>query len=278
MSAIDKMYVDALQEILKTTPHIDAKQAMTASVEYFYDKLVKPSDQALITLAFTKNLTQEKLDEFLKDFDIECAGGNKALLLSYVMKAHPDLKFNEYSGPRLQGLLNFYRFANLSLIAHYTKIGKELNAHGIIPLIMKGGAMKYLRPELSRAMGDIDVLIQAQNYRSAVKIAIGLGYDYEDNGHSVDLHEKGNEAGILDIHQWVDMSSKYDKKFMKKIFGRAEKKKVFGVETYVPCVEDLVFLGLVNMVKNIREKTSLKGILYTLFDFEYLTHLKPDFN
>ncbi|HCU58476.1 MAG TPA: hypothetical protein DIC64_00665 [Alphaproteobacteria bacterium] len=279
MSATDKMYVDAMQQIMKHTPHIDVKEVLNAQVQYFYDKLVKPIDQALMTLAWDKNLSQAKLDAFLKDFDIECVGGDKALLLSYVMKAHPDLKFDTYNGPRLAGLLKFHRFANLDLIAHYTKIGKELNKKGVVPLIMKGGAMKFLRPDLPRAMGDIDILVKrGEDFKKAMQVATDMGFDMDDNGHSVDLHEKGSEAGLLDIHQWVDMRSDYNVKFMDEIFERAEKKKVFGVETYVPCAEDMVFLGLVNMVKNIREKTSLKGILYTLFDFEFLTHSKPDFD
>ena len=279
MIVAEKLYVDALQEILKTKPHIDAKGLMAASAQYFYDKLVKKGDQALMSLSFAKDLNQEKLDAFLKDFDIECVGNDKALLLSYVMKAHPDLTFDAYNGPRLSGLLTFYRFANLKLVAQYTQIGKELNAAGIVPLVMKGGAMKYLRPELSRAMSDIDILVHmGEEYKKSKQIAVDMGYDYEDNGHSIDLHEKGSMAGLLDIHQWVEMNSDYDKQFMNTIFDRAQKQKVFNVESYIPCAEDLVFLGLVNMVKNIREKTSLKGILYTLFDFEFLTQSKSDFN
>ena len=139
--------------------------------------------------------------------------------------------------------------------------------------------MKYLRPELSRAMSDIDILVHmGEEYKKSKQIAVDMGYDYEDNGHSIDLHEKGSMAGLLDIHQWVEMNSDYDKQFMNTIFDRAQKQKVFNVESYIPCAEDLVFLGLVNMVKNIREKTSLKGILYTLFDFEFLTQSKSDFN
>jgi len=279
MSATDKMYVDAMQQILKTTPHINAKDLIEASVNYFYDNLVKPSDQALMTLAWDRGLTQGQLDDFLKNFDIESVGSEKALLLSYVMKAHPELKFDAYTGPRLEGLLKFYRFKNLNLMSHYIQIGKELNKHGVIPLIMKGGAMKYLRPDLSRAMSDVDILVKrGQAYKKAIQVAKDMGFDLEIQEHSADLHEKGKEAGLLDIHQWIDMRSNYHKNFMDEIFERAERKKVFGVDSYVPSNEDMVFLGLVNMVKNIREKTSLKGVLYTLFDFEFLTHSKTDFD
>ncbi len=47
----------------------------------------------------------------------------------------------------------------MKTIAHYTKIGKALNKNGIEPLILKGGAMKYLRQELPRVMNDIDIVI-----------------------------------------------------------------------------------------------------------------------
>ena len=278
MRADQNQFINAQDEVM-ITKDMTVADAIKASVDYYYKSLVSAKDQKLLDLAFNSNISQEDLDKFLSDWDIEAAGSAKALLLSYVMKSHPELKFNEYTGPRLKGVFNFFRFSNLTLLSNYTKIGHELNKNGIIPMIIKGGVMKYLRPELSRTMGDIDILVFGEDeYEKSKKIALDLGYEYEDNGHSIDLHTPGKQDGICDIHQYIDVESEYDKNFLRKFKDRAIKKTVFGVETYVPCPEDIFFINMLNMIKNIHKNTSVHGILYALFDFEYLKNSKPDFN
>lgn len=273
----EKLYLEALEDILSKNKSLDPDMIMGGFADFFYHKTVTENDQNLISLTFKSELSQATLDDFLKKWDIECAGSEKSLLLAYVMKMHSDLKFNDYTAPRLKGLLNFFRFKNLKLIAHYTKIGAALNHHGIIPMILKGGAMKYLRPDLPRAMGDIDILVRTpKEYQLAQKIVKEMGYEFEDNHHSVDLHLPGSEEGILDIHQYIEMGSEFEKKILPDLFKRAKMEKVFGVDTYVPCPEDMVFICLVNMVKNLREKTSLNGILYNLFDLHFF--FKSPFN
>lgn len=265
-----KLYLEALEHILSTNKHCDADFIMAGFADYFYKKMVTDSDKKILGLAFDSQLNQSMIDSFLKTWDIEVAGSTKALLLAYVMKLHPELKFDSYTEPRLKGLLRFFRFQNLELISHYTKIVSALNQQGIIPMILKGGAMKYLRPDFPRVMGDIDILVRTKKeYLLAQKIVQKMGYEIEDNTHSVDLHLPNSKVGILDIHRYVDLGSPFEKNFSTGLFSRAQKKKVFATDTLVPCIEDMLFICLVNMVKNLREKTSVNGILYNLFDLEF---------
>ena len=279
MSGDHELFIDAYKAAL-SKKNITAVDAIKASVDYYYNKLVSENDQSLLDMTFQNNLTQEKLDKFLSKWDIEAEGSDRALLLSYIMKRHPTLTFNEYTGPRLKGLLNFYKFSNLSLISHYSKIVGALNEHGIVPMIMKGGVMKYLRPELARNMGDIDILIfDDKDYEKSKQIVLDLGYKYDEQPHSIDLHVPGSDAGVLDIHTYIDIESSYDKdKILNNFRKRATKTTVFGTQTYVPCAEDILFISMVNLVKNIRYKTSIRGVLFTLFDFEYLQNSKPHFD
>ncbi len=279
MGIDNKLFVNAYQHALDNA-NFTAVDAIKTSVDYYYDHLVSKNDQDLLNLAFCENITQKQLDDFLSTWDIEAEGGAKALLLAYVMKHHPDLTFNEYTGPRLKGVLNFHRFENLSLVSHYTKIVHELNKNNIIPMIMKGGAMKHLRPELPRHMGDIDILIFGDaDFQKAKKIITDMGYEYEDNKHSIDLHTPGSKAGVLDIHRFIEIESKYNRgKLVREFKKRARLTNIFGTKTYLPCVEDILFISMVNLVKNIRNNTSIQGILFTLFDFEYLEHCTPDFD
>lgn len=251
-------------------------------IDNFIQELITQDDKMLLKMAFSENPSQEELNDFLKKCDIEVMGGNKALLLSYLMKMHSELKFSGYEGPRLAGLLNFFRFHNIKIIAHFKKIGKALNNSNIPLMILKGGAIKYLRPELSRVMGDIDILVGWNDYPKVGAIAKSLGYEfYEQNldkSHSIDLHEKGSVEGTVDVHRYIYMGTGVEEKIVEDLFKRATLQNVFGVKTLVPSYEDLMFLALVNLAKNLRENTSSAGILFTLFDCKFLSETKPDFN
>jgi hypothetical protein len=250
-------------------------------VDYFYKELVSKEDQKLLNITFAKKIEQSDLDEFLKDWDIEKFGERKSMMLSYVMKTNPELQFSNYEKPRLEGLLKFHRFHNLKLISHYSKIVRALNLENIFPMILKGGAMKHIRPDLSRAMGDIDILLSSEEeFLRACEISKNLGYIFKkfEGDHSVDLHLPNSTEGTVDIHRYLYLETDYDKIFLKDLFARATKEKVFGTETFLPCFEDLLFLGMINLARNLHQKTSIEGILYSLFDFKYLSETKPDFN
>ena len=169
-------------------------------IDSYKHNLLTDNDLKLLGLIFSDNPTQEELDTFLKDYDIEVAGGYKALMLSYFMRMYPELNFSKYETPRLKGLFNFYRFQNMKLMSYFIKIGKIFNEHNIPMLILKGFAMKYLRQDLSRAMGDIDILVPENKYIEAIKICKKLGYRLDIFVHSIDIHEPSSDAGIMDIH------------------------------------------------------------------------------
>lgn len=250
-----------------------------ALIENFFNEILYPTDKALLQLAFSKNPTQQDLDTLLKDFDIEVKGGAKSLMLSYFMKRHPELNFTSYEGPRLKGLLNFFRFKNLKTISHFTKIGRELNKAGITPMLLKGGAMKFLRQDLPRVMSDIDILVPEKDLMKCAKLAEPLGYWWEKvDIHAIDLHPAGSEEGALDVHKFIYMESGHEKELLKGLYKRAHNIVAFGVNALIPSNEDLLFISLVNLARNLRNKTSQAGLLYTLFDCKFLMESKPDFD
>lgn len=275
-----QLYKRNITNTVIKSPTTNTNDIVSDLVNKFYSEIVKPDDQKLFDIAFSKNPTQEDLNKFLKTWDIEVYGSGKSLMLSYLMKMHPSLKFSEYEAPRLAGLLNYFRFSNLNIIAHFTKVGKAINEVGIIPMILKGGAMKYIRPELPRVMGDIDILTIGKDFNTACEISKKLGYIFgkESTSHSVDLHTTQSNAGTVDIHRFLDFETDYNKDFLQDLYKRASKAKIFGVDCYLPCYEDMVFVALTNMAKNLYRNTSSQGMLYTLFDCKYLMQNKPDFN
>lgn len=250
-------------------------------VEKLQREVIGPVDRKLIEYAFEKHPTQERLDELLAVWDIEVAGAGKAMALAYVKNEHPELRFNAYTGPRLAGLFSRTRFANLQLVSHYGRIGRALNAAGVVPLLVKGGAMKHLRPDRPRIMGDFDVLVRDEGqFAKACEIVKSLGYVVGDENevHSKDFKEPVNGTGVLDVHRYLDFGKPCGAEFTQRLFSRAAKVRAFGVETFVPRAEDLAFIVLTNLSKNLRNTTSVPSIVNAAFDVAYLAQSKPDFS
>lgn len=249
-------------------------------VKYFCKFYIGEKEEKLIKLVLKDDVSQKDFDEFISDWDIEEKGGDKALLLSYFFKTHPNLEYSEYIEPRLNGLLRYYRFRNLELISHFKKVCSRLKKENIDILIIKGGVMKHYRPEFPRVMGDIDILLRSyEDYERAKVIVEELGYNYNEYAHSIDLHLKNPYAGILDIHHRISMISNYADKITKDLFDRAKTDKVYGIEgIYTPTYEDIVFISLVNLAKNMMQNTSVPSMVHTIFDCIFLTKSKPDFN
>ncbi len=267
-----------IEEINKSG-YLNKKISITdALIENFYNEILAEEEKELLNLTFEANPIQEDLDKLLSKWDIEKKEASKSLMLAYFIKRHPNLKFTKYEEPRLKGLLNFFRFRNLKTIAHYTKIGKALNKNGIEPLILKGGAMKYLRQELPRVMNDIDIVIPEKDFMKCADIISNLGYTYEKiDIHSIDFHDENGE-GTVDLHKFVYMGSGHEKNFVEGLFKRARYETVFGVKSLIPSSEDMMFIALVNLAKNLRDKTSQAGILYTVYDCKFFLETTPDFN
>ena len=248
-------------------------------LKLYRDKYITPSDTKLLNLFFKKDVTQDDLDNFLEVWDIEKEGGHKALMLSYFMKLHPEFTYSSYIEPRLNGILKYYRFKNLSLVSHYKKICTAIKQAGIEFLVLKGGALKYYNPEFPRIMGDIDILVPPKDYEKAKKIALSFGYKYTEHEHSIDLQDPQTDLTLLDIHYKFNMHTATDDSITEDIFKRAKRENVFGIDgVYVPCVEDMLFLLLVNLNKNMAQYSSFPSILYSIIDSKYLINLKPDFD
>jgi hypothetical protein len=241
----------------------------------FYTDLVKTEDQSFLDLIFSENPSQKALDELLQIWDIEAKGSTSSLMLSYLMKEHPELKFNDYEAPRLKGLIDFHKFSNLKTLSYFSKVGKELNKAGITPMILKGAAIKALRPELARPMADVDFLVRTNEYEQAIEIARKCGFDGSCARHSIDMtHRDG--VGALDIHNFIkmdDLGAKQAAKFADRLnagfYSRAKNINAFGVNCLIPSNEDLMFITLTNLGKNLTAKQSVRNILFALFDLKY---------
>jgi len=241
---------------------------------------IKNNDKKLYNIILRKEVSQEAFDNFIKDWDIEEEGGMKALLLSYFMKTHPELRYPEYIEPRLKGILQFYRFKNLKLISHFIRICNKLKSENIDIMIIKGGAIKHYRKDLPRIMGDIDIIVRNKDdYDKSKEIIKELGYTYKEYGHSLDIHEGNSLEGILDIHHGIHMVTDNESFFKQDLFKRAHLDEVFNIkDIYVPCIEDMMFLTLINLSQNLLKNTSYGSKLHSAIDCMFFTEYKQNFD
>ncbi|MDR2726961.1 MAG: glycosyltransferase, partial [Deltaproteobacteria bacterium] len=186
------------------SPGTSSQTGMERIIAKMCRQYVSPADRALLDTVFAAEPTQAMLDECLRVCDIEEIGAHKSLMFSYLMREHPELRFSEYAAPRLRGLISYFRFANVDTLRHFSRIGKALNAAGIPMLIFKGAAMKILRPDLSRPMGDVDILIPPERMNEAVSLCRKLGYHDARDGalHAVCIRAADGKDAV-DIHQAV---------------------------------------------------------------------------
>lgn len=250
---------------------------ITALMARICEDLLTKRDLLLLRMTLEDAPDQAGLDSFLSTWDLEAEGASKSLLMSYFMKTHPELTFPEYCGPRLKGLLDYFRFQNIKLIAQYKQISGQLYKEGISVTVFKGGAMRHLRPSLPRIMNDIDVLVAPEDYQKAAEVISRMGFDISWDRHSFDVHRCGSEEGILDVHKIVPMMSGREDKLMPELFSRAVPAEIFGVPGQILCEEDMVYTLLVNLSRNIMNNTSVAGILFTFIDVKYLIASKADF-
>lgn len=274
------MLLPGMDELCSRCSDYSALRLLDAEVDVLFEKLISFENARLLKIAFDEKLQQEDLDAFINDWDIEKNGAEKALFVAYAVKKRPDLNFGAYNGPRLKGLLSYYRFQNLRLISHFSKIVGKLNENGIFPLIFKGGAMKYLRPELPRAMGDIDVLVDSiYSYNKSKTLVQNLGYDFVQAPHSIDVClPKESSIGVLDIHRYFSFCDGANGVFVKRLFKRARLTNIFSCQVFLPTQEDLFFVCLNNITRNLMDRSCSQGVLLAFFDSYYLVHSKSDFN
>ncbi len=247
-------------------------------LQYLGRQILSESDRTLLSMAMAPSVSEETLTEFLQDWDIETAPIQSVILLSYLMKTHPELPFPERIQPRLKGVLSFCRFQSLKLTSHFAKIARGLNTEEIPFVILKGGAMKVCRPDVPRWMGDIDILVEEKDFTRAEALAEKMGYTPFRCSHSTDLRIGGTEESAVDLHRFIQMRTGKEKALNPGLFRRARKEKMFSTEGYLPCREDMVFISLVNLYKNLSDKTSTDSVLNTFFDLDYLLHLPGEFD
>ena len=211
-------------------------------VEKLYRDFVTEDDRKLLVLMSLKSPVQADLDAFIKSWDVELESPNRVLLLAYFKKMHPEIEFPARVGPRLSGVMLNYSFKNVKREAQFLRAAKALLKVGIKSMLLKGGAMRHLRPGFPRVMGDIDFAVSFERYEEALAAVLDAGFAVKNvEYNSVDLMGPDGELAI-DLHRRVLTSDRKTDGLTREIFARARSERVFGGDVLLPMHEDMVFI------------------------------------
>lgn len=257
---------------------MEGRQVVHQVLTILTQEVLTAEERQLLSFALAPSVSQESLDTFLEGWDIEDSPFPSILLLSYLMKTHPDLSFPDSVMPRLKGVLTYCRFQNLKLFAHFTKIAAKLASLQIAMVVLKGGAMKVYRPDFPRWMGDIDILVREQDFRQAADAIEAMGYRPLKCAHSWDFCVGETQEGAVDLHRYFQMNTGKESSLNEGLFARAQEVNVASGKCLLPCREDMVFISLVNLYKNLSGKTSSGSVLNTFIDLDYFLGHRDGFD
>ena len=254
------------------------RQLADRVLEQLAQEMLAKDERRLVSFALSPTVSQENLDAFLKEWDIEEAPFQSVLLMAYLMKTHPELSFPEEVLPRLKGVLTYCRFQNLKLYSHFARIGGKLNSLHIPFVILKGGAMKVYRPDFPRWMGDIDLLVRDQDFTKAGHATEELGFSPFRCAHSWDFHVKDTDESAVDLHRYIQMNTGKESSLNEGLYARSSKVTVATCEALLPSREDMVFITLVNLYRNLSDKTSTGSVFNAFIDLQYFLDNAVGFN
>lgn len=118
---------------------------------------IREQDQLLINLILSDSPTQGDLDSFLSNWDLEVEGANNGLLLALFKQRHPELVFNQYVGPRLDGLIRYFRFMEVKFMVELKRFYREMTSIGIHFMLLGDMALRLMMPDTPRSIRQIEV-------------------------------------------------------------------------------------------------------------------------
>lgn len=248
------------------------------NLSYVVSDLFGEKDRQILRLALSSGISQGDVDSAIEGWNTETAPIQTVMLLAFLTKNHPECDFPEELLSSLQVVLKRCRGQYLKVVSHFSKAARSLHDAGVPFAVIKGGAMKVLRPDFPRWMSDIDILVPETRFDEAVKIVAALGYDSVIWPHAADFKIPGNKEGVIDIHRYIKMKTGSERAVNEGVFQRAREVPMYSTEGLLPCNEDLVFIILVNLYYNIITKTSANSSVCALFDIQYLSRSKEGFD
>lgn len=193
----------------------------------------------LLRLLYKEDITEESLEEFFKNIDIENMGLSKVTHIAHLCQKVHFKGVPKELKPRLQGISRFWVSHNAKLIMNAFKLIHQFNEAGIDVLLCKGIAMRLgYAKKITRNMWDVDLTVRPKDHERALKIANGQGYKKYHAPHSTDLAK--DKDIFIDLHPVFNKTAIFNENAEKVIWDRSIPMEVYGERVYLPSVEDML--------------------------------------
>ena len=145
--------------------------------------LFSETDLKILRLTQLPIVSQEDVDSALVENGLTNPSSASFTIAYNFATIHPETSFPEEVKPLLAKVGIRCRDRHMKLLSHFSKINSALNERGVSFIVIKGGAMKSYRPEWTRWMSDVDILIPGDDFREALDAVRGLGYIIGETHH-----------------------------------------------------------------------------------------------
>lgn len=166
------------------------------------NQLIIPREQKLLSLLFNDKEIRVEIENVLENLNIDTENHNYLLMLAYVGFKVNWIGFSEKIIPQIKGVYRYYQVQNALLMQKLFLYTHKLNEKNIIPLVLKGTAMRlHYAPGVSRMMADSDLAIFKDDYNNAIAIAHEMGGTCLNEADHAITYRLGQSE--MDIHRFI---------------------------------------------------------------------------
>ena len=252
------------------------KEQVDSTLTKLAREVFSETDLKILRLAQLPTVSQNELDSALAGCDFKNYSTGSMTIAYNFATSHPEVAFPAEAKPFLNKVSARCRDRHIKLLSHFSRINSALNEKGVSFIVIKGGAMKSYRPDWTRWMSDVDILIPGDDFQEALEAVRGLGYIMGETRHSAGLRDPKTGQNVLDIHRFIPMGTGKEKIFNEILAKRSITLPFSSLSVKVLCPEDMVFISLVNFWKNVTYKTSERSVANLCFDLKFLKDREGD--
>lgn len=265
-------YSRIMLRLLLEKPGRSASEIIETAAELLADEFLQDKKGRILTLAVAESMEHKEREKILSDIDIETLQASDALLLALARQRYEVADFGADIEPRLKGLIQYQRFANLKQQAVFSETAGLLNRAGIVPMISHDSAMKYYRPDGLRYFDSVEfVALSLEDFGAIRSVLSKAGYAFEDNAYAFDASRDDSAGGLkIRVLNADAMRKDVPELLLRTIAERGGIKEPGGAYCYVPSPEDTVLLTANRIWMKLKNSNNFPGVAFDIMDLHYM--------
>lgn len=254
------------------SPSRTAIEAAGNTAQILAENFLNDRKGRILQLALAENINQNMLQSMLADIDIESLPGSDALLLALAKQKHSNADFGADIEPRLKGLIQYHRFANLRQQSIFSETVARINRAGVIPMAGSDITMKYYSPAGLRFFDFLELIaVSDADYDAIRREFSDEEFILTENEYSFEICSENPAGGLkLRVFKASVMRPDIPELSADTIAKRSEIKDVYHTRCYVPSPEDTVILTFLRIWNKVRKDDNFHSVTFDIRDLFFL--------